>query len=425
MALVYLAYLLSFADRVIFGMSLKPIKAALGFSDSQLGILAGAALSISYAVFSPIGGWMVDRLRRRATMVGAIFFFSVMTLLTGLARSLPAMALARVGVGIGESFISPLAVSLISDVVPRGRRARAFGLYLSAGAAGSLVAMLLGGLVVHLLTSSAGIYVPLLGRLAPWQGLFASAALLGLLLSAATLVLMPEPDRQPQIAPARDVHRFEDTRLFLRRYWRLIAAIFVGMSLFTLPGYTFTAWSLLFFERVHGWSAVRASLWMGATSGVTLIVGCLAAGPIIEAMRRTGRLDAPLRVGLAAGLLYATFCAAAVMVADPYVAIGLSAVAAFAGYVPPLCIYASIGDLIPAATRGRFTAVHTLVIGIVANAIGPLLVGVFNDHLFVGAGDLAIRYSLVTLFACAAVAGVLVTLPGLPSYKQRLAELSL
>ena len=55
--LLYLGYLLSYGDRVIFGLLLKPIKDSLGFTDSQLGLLVGAAFAITYAVFSPLGGF--------------------------------------------------------------------------------------------------------------------------------------------------------------------------------------------------------------------------------------------------------------------------------------------------------------------------------------------------------------------------------
>src|SRR3981081_1124519 len=69
--LLYLGYLLSFADRVIFGMVLKPVKDALGLSDSQLGLLSGIAFAASYALLSPLAGLMVDRGRRKLLMAGA------------------------------------------------------------------------------------------------------------------------------------------------------------------------------------------------------------------------------------------------------------------------------------------------------------------------------------------------------------------
>lgn len=41
LTLLYLGYLLSFDDRVIFSLALKPIKTTLELSDSQLGFLSG------------------------------------------------------------------------------------------------------------------------------------------------------------------------------------------------------------------------------------------------------------------------------------------------------------------------------------------------------------------------------------------------
>jgi MFS family permease len=404
-------------------MSLKPIKAALSFTDSQLGVLAGAAFAVSYALFSPVGGWIVDRFPRKRVMVGAVAFFSLATFLTGFANSLSAMAMARIGVGVGESFISPLSASLIGDVVPRRRRPRVFSVYLSAGAVGAILALCLGGVLVQTLLKVGRIDVPLFGQIAPWQGLFAIAALLGFALTGAIVLFLREPARVPQIAPALDIHRFEDSRSFVRRYWRLIVAVFLGLSLFTLPGYTFATWGIVFFERVHGWSPARAAISWGATGGVVTLIGCLGAGRLIELLRDRGVVDAPLRVAIAAALLFTVLGSTAMFVTNSMLALALMAIAAVSGYVGPVCIYASLGDLIPASARGRFSALHTLVIGLVANAIGPLLVGLLNDHVFEKA-ESSIRYSLATLFVVATVGGVLVTAPGLSLYRKRMTELT-
>ena len=109
---------------MIFGLVIKPAKAALGFSDSQLGLLAGAAFALSYALFSPFTGLLVDRLNRKRVMICAVMFWSLMTLATGLATSFTSFVIARAGVGVGEAFLTPLAVSMIGDTVAREGRLR-------------------------------------------------------------------------------------------------------------------------------------------------------------------------------------------------------------------------------------------------------------------------------------------------------------
>ncbi len=418
-ALLYVAYLISFADRVIFGMSLKPIKASLGLTDSQLGLLSGAAFAISYAVFSPFGGIMVDRFRRTAVMAMAIAFFSLMTLLTGLASGFGMMALARVGVGVGESFIAPLAVSLISDVVVRERRARMFALYLSAGAVGSILALLLGGLVVHSMTGSSGLDLPVLGHLQPWQGLFAAAAVPGVLLAIVVLLVLREPIRIVT-STQKDAHGFEKVWPFVRNYWPLIVSMFVGLSTFQIAGYTFSTWSVVFFERVHGWSSVRTALTLGSTVGISTLIGCLMCGRLIEYLRNRGYVDAPLRVGVIAGLTFAVFGSAATLTSSSTLAVIFFMVAGFTGYWPAVTIYAMMGDIVPSTARGRFSAVHVLAIGIIANALGPLVVGMLNDTLFPSPSG--IRYSLAATFLISAVAGTLIVYPGLKLYRRRMTE---
>jgi hypothetical protein len=67
--LLFAGYLLSFADRIVFGLVLKPIKVTLALSDSQAGLLAGAAFAVAYAIFAPAGGYFIDRHPRRPILL--------------------------------------------------------------------------------------------------------------------------------------------------------------------------------------------------------------------------------------------------------------------------------------------------------------------------------------------------------------------
>jgi MFS family permease len=416
-ALLYFGYLLSFADRVIFGLVLNPIKTQLHLTDTQIGLLSGAAFALSYAVFSPIGGYFVDRRPRKMMLSLAVTFWSVATLVTGLANSFLTMGLARIGVGVGESLLHPIAVSLIADTTPAQRRFRAFSVYLSAGAAGSIVALLFGGMLVRRMGQFHGITLPILGSIAPWQGLFIAAAIPGFALALSVLLIMREPHR----APASRADAEHPTGFgFVRRYPRLAAAIFAGISLAQMGSYTITTWSVSFFERVHGWSGSRAAITLSLTSGVATLAGCLLAGPMIGALRRRGHQDAPLRLCLIGAAAHAGFAMAGLLANSPLLAIALLPLASFWGYVPSVAAFSALGEALPGPIRARLAGLHTFTNGVISNSLGPLLVGLFSDRLFARPGGL--RYALVLTVFIAGLGGIGVVFSGLRQYRDRLNE---
>lgn len=420
LVLLYLGYLLSFADRVIFGMVLKPIKAALHFSDTQLGLLGGAAFALSYALFSPLAGWLVDRRPRKAVMAAAIGFWSAMTLATAFAGSFLTMGAARMGVGAGEGFLHPLSISLLSDTLPPSRRARAFAAYLSAGALGSLLALVFGGLLIGRLAENGGL--SLLGsvRLAPWQCLFVGAAVPGVVLAGAVLATMREPPRpgeEQRPSPGPAVGEPASALAFVFANKRLCWAIFGGVSFLQMAAYTMTTWKIAFFERVHGWSAPEAGLWIGGVGGAASLAGCLAGGRMIEVLRRRGYADAPLRLCLAAGCAYGGFTIAGLLASNPYVAVALFSCALVWSYVPSVASFTAIGEILPGSIRARLAGLHTLTNGLISNSLGPLLVGLLSDRLFTRQGG--IRAALITTVLIAAAIGLASVVAGLPPYRRR------
>jgi predicted MFS family arabinose efflux permease len=105
----------NYMDRMVLSVLLPPIKAELGLSDTQLGLLTGFAFALFYAAFGIPIARLADRGVRRNLIALALTVWSAMTALTGLARSFAYLFLARVGVGVGEAGCIPPGHSQISD----------------------------------------------------------------------------------------------------------------------------------------------------------------------------------------------------------------------------------------------------------------------------------------------------------------------
>ncbi|WP_239017251.1 MFS transporter [Seongchinamella sediminis] len=120
-------YVFNFIDRQILAILQEPVKAELGLSDSQLGLLTEFAFAVFYVTFGlAIARWADVGVRRNIIAL-AIGIWSLMTGMCGLAQNYWQLLLARIGVGVGESGGSPPAHSMISDIFApqeRGHGAR-------------------------------------------------------------------------------------------------------------------------------------------------------------------------------------------------------------------------------------------------------------------------------------------------------------
>ena len=108
-AVLFLAYTLSYIDRVIIALLVEPLRAHLGFSDTQISLLQGLAFAIFYTTMSIPIATLADRRSRTAIIATGVFFWSLMTALCGLAANFWQMFLARMGVGVGEATLGPAA----------------------------------------------------------------------------------------------------------------------------------------------------------------------------------------------------------------------------------------------------------------------------------------------------------------------------
>ena len=123
--ILVVVYTFNFIDRQIVGILAVPIKADLGLTDSQLGLMGGLAFALFYTGLGIPVAMLADRFSRTWIMTIALVIWSGMTAVSGLATNFWQLFAARLGVGVGEAGGVAPAYSLISDYFPPGQRARA------------------------------------------------------------------------------------------------------------------------------------------------------------------------------------------------------------------------------------------------------------------------------------------------------------
>jgi EmrB/QacA subfamily drug resistance transporter len=148
LALLCGAFFMVILDAAIVVVALPSIEADLGFSTQSLQWVM-SAYALTFAGLLLLGGRAADLLgRRRLFMVGLVFF-TVASLLCGLAWSDDALIAARAFQGVGAAIMTPTALSIIATTFEEGsERNKAFGIWGALGGVGGTMAWLIGGPLV-------------------------------------------------------------------------------------------------------------------------------------------------------------------------------------------------------------------------------------------------------------------------------------
>jgi EmrB/QacA subfamily drug resistance transporter len=153
-ALVVLAgsQLLIVLDATIVNVALTDIGADLGLAPAQLQwVVTGYVLA--FGGFLLLGGRLADRVGRRRAFVAGATAFAVGSLLAGVAGTPAVLFAGRVVQGLAAALLAPSALALLMTVIPAGSaRNRALGVWGGVSASGTVVGLMLGGLLTEALS---------------------------------------------------------------------------------------------------------------------------------------------------------------------------------------------------------------------------------------------------------------------------------
>jgi predicted MFS family arabinose efflux permease len=375
LALLVVVYIFNFIDRQILSIVAPLIQKDFAFSDSALGLLTGPAFAVFYTfVGIPIARW-ADVGVRRSIISLALLIWSGMTALTGYAQSFTHLALARIGVGVGEAGCSPPAHSLISDLFPVERRGTALAIYSLGIPIGGALGSALGGW---------------LGEAFGWRVAFMAVGIPGVLLALLVRLTLREPPRAAAPERRESVREVFGFMLSLPAFRHMSA----GAALHAFYGYGAAAFIPIFLIRVHGMSLVEVGAWLGLIALTTGTLGTFLGGWIAD--RLAGRDPRwYMRVPAIASLIGVPFTFLFYLWPDPRTAILLSIPAAVLGpfYLGPT--FAMTQNLVKPHMRAVGSSILLFIINLIGLGAGPYFVGALSDWLKPSFEVDAIRYALL------------------------------
>ena len=410
----------SFIDRQVMALLVTPIKADLGLSDTEMGLLLGPAFAVTFALAVIVVGPLVDRVSRRAIIGCGVAFWSVMCTATGVANTFGQVFATRVGVGVGEATLSPSAYSLIADYFPPRRLAMAMSVFTSGVFVGAGLAYLIGGLLVEAVQDAQPWSLPLVGDVRPWQRVFIILGVAGLAL-ALLVPTIREPERGRTTGlRAGSSFGAGDARRWAMRHRAAYLTFGVGIACYAIVNYATAFWFPSYFERSHQWSTSKIGVLMGVATAVFGTLGVLAGGRLADWLKTRGRTDGNLIVLIGSGLVSIAAGFPLFLATSEPVLIASLVVTSIVAAAPFGAAAAAAQEMTPPPMRGTASAVLVFLLNFIGLGLGPPLAAFLTDSVF---GDPAmLGLSLLTVTVAGRALAAALVWSGLGAHRRALLE---
>lgn len=390
---LFLANSLSFVDRQVLTLLVKPMRAELGISDVQVSLLQGLAFASLYAILGLPLGRMADRTHRPRLMAAGIAVWSGMTVASAFASDYAHLFIARMGVAVGEAALAPAAVSLLSDRFPRSRVGRAIALFQAGIFVGSALALLAGGWLLAAYDAGGMEWLRALGITSGWRAVLLVVGAPGWLV--ALLLLFVHEPRHGAAAPAVPPLGVRASLAWVWARRDVYTGVIVAFTAITVLAYGSLAWAPTVLVRVHALASADAGIRLGMIMLVAGPLGVVGAGWLVDRLAAKGRADAPIAAAMGGAIAFAIVVPAFALAPTLALAM-LGAVAlAFAQGYPYGIASTSFAMVTPPEMRGQVVALYLLISNLLGLTLGPLLVALGTDRIF--HDDLAVGRSLALL----------------------------
>jgi len=408
--LLVIAGCVNYFDRAAVAIGNPKIRAELGLSYSEMGLLL-SAFAWSYGLAQIPAGALVDRFGPRRTLGFGMILWSLAQLAAGAVSSLNQFVVARVALGLGEAPMYLGGARVCSDWFPLKERALPISIFNASSA-------LAPALAPPLLTWVMVVY--------GWRVMFIVAGAAGFAVAVLWAVLYRAPeDAQIPVADIDGIRR-DDGEPAHQFGWRQVVwlleypttwGMFLGFFGVVYISWFYATWLPGYLEAARHLSVVSAGVWAAIPLGAGF-AGGISGGLIADRLGRFG-MDAAeaCRLPIIWGLLVAGVSTiGAVYSGDIRIAVGLMAVGLFAANVSSSCGWALAAVIAPPNTVATLEAVQNIG-GSVGGALAPFLTGV----LVQATGSFVPAFALagIIAFACAlaywAMTGEKILVPPAPN----------
>jgi MFS family permease len=383
LGVLLVVYILNYLDRQLVSILAEPIKKDLSLTDTQLGLVTGFMFALFYTTFGVPVAWLADRTKRVGFVAVACGIWSLFTGACGLAASFAQLALARIGVGVGEAGGVPPSYAILSDYFPPRRRGLAMGLY---------------SLGIPLGTFLGGAYGAWATRHFGWRGAFMSLAVPGVVVAALVALLVREPARGGLDDAAQRAEAGAGLGAVVGDFLKSATLVFVtlGCALSAVVGYSLQTWSPAFLMRVQGATLQDVGNFYSPLIGLAVAAGIFGSGWAVDRLGAKSLRAYPLLPAAAFVLAFPLYLLA-INARDWRTSVLLLAIPQGLTFTYLSPAVAVVQNLVAPARRSTASALLLFVLNLLAVGCGPLYVGAVSDWAKPHYGVESLRVALYAL----------------------------
>ena len=404
LSLLTIGTMINYLDRTVLGIAAPSLTKELGFSVATMGIVF-SAFSWTYAAMQIPGGIFLDRFGTRLTYFLSLTFWSLSTLLHGLATNLATLLTFRFALGVSEAPCFPTNSRVVATWFPQQERAFATGVYT----VGEYVGLAFLSPLLFWIMGAFG-----------WRALFFVVGIAGVLFGLFWWYSYREPNESKTVnqaeldyiatgggivTPKAANAKFEWSLVGKLLRFRQLIGICIGQFAGNSTLVFFLTWfpTYLATERHMGWLKIG---FFSVLPFIAASVGVLLGGWWSDSMLRRGRsANIARKLPIITGLLLASVIVTANYVESDYVVIGILSLAFFAQGMAALG-WTLVSDIAPKGLLGLTGGIFNFAANL-AGIITPLVIGfiVAATGSFVGALMFIAIVALVGAFSYIFIVG--------------------
>lgn len=176
----FVVALVMYLDRACMASASPSITKEFGITNTTMGMIA-SAFTLTYSLFQVPGGWLADRFGSRVVLTLAILWWSLFTMGSGLAWSVPSLIVMRALFGMGEAAAWPAAARSLGRWLPTQQRGFGQGFQHSGARFGAAIS---APLSLYLIATYG------------WRSMFFILGASGVVLAAAWFFLYRDEPRE-------------------------------------------------------------------------------------------------------------------------------------------------------------------------------------------------------------------------------------
>lgn len=390
-SLLFFATTINYLDRQVVGL-LKPVlEKEFNWTETDYSHIV-MAFTASYALGLLLFGRLIDKIGSKIGYTVSITIWSIAAMLHAAVKSTLGFAIARTGLGIGESGNFPAAIKTVTEWFPKKERALATGFFDSGSNIGACVAPIL---------------IPWILGMYGWQEAFLITGALGFIWLVAWRIFYEVPakhkkisqeelayinsDNEDAIAPEQASHVSWIKLFSLKQTWAFIIGKF-----FTDPiWYFFLFWLPSYFSSTFHLDLKKPSLPLVVVYTATTI-GAIGGGYLSSYLIKKGWLVYKSRKMV---LLLSAFCVLPIILAryttDMWTVIALISLAVAGNSAWSANIYTIVSDMLPKKAVSSVIGIGGMA-GAIGGVIFPVFIGFILDY-YKGINNIVAGYNIIFL----------------------------